>query len=27
MIKAKESGAFELDGEFARRHDRAAEKI
>jgi len=27
MIKAKESGAFEVDGEFARRHDRAVEKI
>jgi len=27
MIKAKESGAFDMDQEFARRHDRAAQKV
>lgn len=27
MIKARESGAFEPDQEFARRHDRLAERI
>lgn len=27
MIKAKESGALDADDEFARRHDRMAEKI
>lgn len=27
MIKAKESGAFDVDQEFSRRHDRTAEKI
>ena len=26
MIKAKESGAFDVDEEFARRHDRMAQK-
>jgi hypothetical protein len=26
MIKAKESGAFEVDQEFSRRHDRMAQK-
>lgn len=27
MIKAKEQGAFEVESEFARRHDRMAEKV
>ena len=27
MIKAKESGAFDVDEEFARRHDRMAQKV
>ncbi|MBU3724580.1 MAG: peptide deformylase [Burkholderiaceae bacterium] len=27
MIKAKESGAFDADQEFARRHDRMAQKV
>lgn len=26
MVKAKESGAFDMDEEFARRHDRMLEK-